>query len=80
MLGNTLLGDMISYTIYSHHGLQDCIEPFSGKNLYIEREQKDLDMQVVLERLWNVIDKTKLLKLAKSMGRQSKFVFSQFSR
>ena len=76
MLGNTLLGDMISYTIYSHHGLQDCIEPFSGKNLYIEREQKDLDMQVVLERLWNVIDKTKLLKLAKKAWEDSQSLFS----
>lgn len=76
MLGNTLLGDMISYTIYSHHGLQDCIEPFSGKNLYIEREQKDLDMQVVLDRLWNVIDKTELLKLAKKAWEDSQSLFS----
>lgn len=30
------MGDMISYTIYSHHGLQDCIEPFSGKSLYMD--------------------------------------------
>ena len=76
MFGNSILGDMISYVVYSHHGLQDCIEPVSGKNLYVKREQKDLEIQVVLDRLWNVIDKTELLKLAKKAWEDSQSLFS----
>ncbi len=54
---NTLCGRMISTTIYSHHGLQDCIDIESGSTLAEVRETKYVDSDEILKKCFDFIDR-----------------------
>lgn len=64
---SSLLSQFIQTIIYSHHGLQNCIEPEDGVSLYVKRKAKagDLPVRECREQFYREFDQ-------KEVGRRSK--------
>ena len=61
MTGGGFLSDLVGTAIYSHHGIQDCIDINTGKTLSEKRREKEIDFETIKERYFQFVDK-KLLK------------------
>ncbi len=59
------LSEIIATVVYSHHGLQDCINMSSGETLSANRRQKDIDYKTVTDRYFQIIDKQKFYEYLK---------------
>ena len=55
-----VLARFISTAIYSHHGLQDCINLETGKTLKEERDEKNIEYDVITNRFWCIYKKEQI--------------------
>lgn len=64
--GGSLLSKLVSTTIYSHHGLQDCIDMNSGESLSERQRQRKIDMETIEERYFQIVDRKILIEYLKA--------------
>lgn len=57
--GSTV-AELISMMIYSHHGLQDCIDLKTGQTLEEKRSEKNIDYEVIKQRFFQISDENVL--------------------
>lgn len=60
MTGGCFLSDLVGTVIYSHHGIQDCIDMNTGKTLSEKRWEKEGDLETIKERYFQFVDKSLL--------------------
>lgn len=61
LLKNKFLSEFIQYSIYSHHGVNDCFCLDSGESLIKRRKSNMTMLSVVSERFYQYIEKEKIL-------------------
>ncbi|MGN0484989.1 MAG: CRISPR-associated helicase Cas3', partial [Lachnospiraceae bacterium] len=62
IVGNRLVAKMAATAVYSHHGLQDCIDMNTGKTLSEKRGENDIAFKITEERYYQLCDKTILTR------------------
>lgn len=55
--GNVLVSKIVATAVYSHHGLQDCIDMSTGKTLSEIRRERDISFEMAEERYFSICDK-----------------------
>ncbi len=63
MTGGAFVSKIVGTVIYSHHGLQDCIDMESGETLSEKRRGKELDFETVRKRYFQLYEEEKLRSL-----------------
>ena len=69
MAEDELLSQLVGTAVYSHHGLQDCIDMETGESLSEKRGRREIRFDTVEERFFQVVDRESLgqwLRLARS--------------
>lgn len=79
MVGDILLSQLAGTAIYSHHGIQDCIDMDSGESLSEKRRQKEINFSEVEERFFRIVDKKSLLQYLRNANRDVKRICSYIS-
>ncbi len=62
MAKGKLVAKMTSIAVYSHHGLQDCVDMDTGELLAEEKRQKVIEYPLVWERYFNIVNKQELFQ------------------
>lgn len=62
LIGKNVTSEFIGTAVYSHHGLQDCINMESGNTLFEKRQEKEIEFETIQQRYFKIIDKTILKK------------------
>lgn len=60
MVADELLSQLVETAVYSHHGLQDCIDMETGESLSEKRSRKEIDLDAVEKRFFQTIDRESL--------------------
>lgn len=71
---NTALGKLISMMVYSHHGVQDCIDLKTGQTLEEKRRQKNIDYDLIRQRFFQIYDKFILQEKFKLAAQDFKYI------
>ena len=82
-LGKSLAGRLTSWAIYSHHGLQDCIDWDSGKSLWEHRQEKVMDeclLNDYIERVFQVEQWGLIFRNGREEGTCLNKKLSQFAK
>lgn len=74
---NKLLAELAATAIYSHHGLQDCINMDSGKSLIEQRVEKQIDMETIEERYFQIVDREMLMEYVQAASDDAERISSQ---
>lgn len=53
-------GRMVSTIVYSHHGVQDCIDLRTGQTLEEKRREKNIEYDLIQQRFFQIYDKCML--------------------
>lgn len=59
--GKNFFSEMVAGAIYSHHGLQDFIDMFSGETVFEKRRKAEIDLATIEKRYFEIVDKQALL-------------------
>lgn len=70
MMRQKTAAELLSTVVYSHHGLNDCIEFESGCTLQERRAEKKFQEKVVKERFFQIFDKEKIQKVCEAADTQ----------
>lgn len=73
---NSLAAELIGIVVYSHHGLQDCIDLETGRTLEERRHEKYIDYEQIRERFFQISDK----KVLKGKFRTAEIDLSQINK
>ena len=57
LIENDELSELLSTVIYFHHGLSDCIDLKTGYSLQERRANKEIEYDLICERLFDIFDK-----------------------
>ncbi|MCI8786999.1 MAG: CRISPR-associated helicase Cas3' [Eubacterium sp.] len=80
MTNEAFVSKLVGTAIYSHHGLQDCIDMETGESVSERRRKKDLDFASVKQRFYQIFPKEDLLKLAQAAHRDCKLLFEHVKK
>lgn len=72
---NAAVSNLISTTIYSHHGLLDCIDMESGEFLAEKRRKKELDFEIVKKRYFQEQDREEVHSLLVNAHKDMKVLY-----
>ena len=61
----SILAEMAAGAIYSHHGLQDFINMYSGETLFEKRSKAGIDLETIEKRYFEIVDKKILVEYMK---------------
>lgn len=62
IVGDKLVAKMVATAVYSHHGLQDCIDMNTGHTLSERRREKNIEFNNVEERYYKICKKEVLIQ------------------
>lgn len=68
----TFLAKLAGTAIYSHHGIQDCIDLQSGETISERRALKKEDYEEIKERFFTLYDKEEIINLIKTAHEDGK--------
>ena len=63
MVGKNKIGEVIGDLVYSHHGLQDCIDMESGETLSDRRDRNDVDIDYIQKRFYEIYPKSEFKEM-----------------
>ena len=63
--GGTMVSELVGIAVYSHHGLQDCIDMESGETLSEKRRKKDIDFESIKGNYFSVVDRRSFIEYLK---------------
>ena len=77
IVGQECISDFLSVAVYSHHGLQDCIDMKSGESLFEKRRKSEIDFKEIEERYFQIVDKKGFIELLLAAHADMKKIIAQ---
>ena len=74
---NRRLSEIIGIAVYSHHGLQDCIDIQTGRTLEERRSEKSIDDELIKQRFFRMFDKNVLEEKCTAAKRDFEYICNQ---
>lgn len=75
--GSCMLSEFVGTAIYSHHGLQDCIDMVTGETLSEKRGKKEIEFEEVKRRYFQIIDEDILREYLKAAHADMQKIYLQ---
>ena len=66
IVGRKRLTELIGTAVFSHHGLQDCVDMETGETLAESRRRKPIDFETIRGRYFEIVDREVLIQYLKN--------------
>lgn len=71
---NHKVAELLGVVIYSHHGIQDCIDLKTGRTLEERRSENKIDYDVIKQRFFQMFDKSVLEEKCRAADRDWSYI------
>lgn len=71
---NHKVAELLGIVVYSHHGIQDCIDLKTGRTLEERRSENKIDYDVIKQRFFQMFDKSVLEEKCRAADRDWSYI------
>lgn len=74
---NSKVAELVGIVVYSHHGIQDCIDLKTGRTLEERRNESNIDYDLIAQRFFRMFDKSVMEEKFRTADRDLSYINSK---